>query len=234
VGARRTVAKSAAEGRPRQRQPIRILIADDFPFLRYGLRLFLDDLDDMSVIGEATTTDELLALMAGRQADVLLLDGDLPGLSHADLLSELRSRFPEARVIVLIPPEDLATVAISITKGAAGCVLKTAEPTLLVKAIRSVNNGEPWLQREMTSRVFSQIAEFNDALQERGKAPLTRREREVLSLVAEGLRNAQIAERLFVTERTVKAHVTNLLRKLGLKGRVEAVRYAIRNQLTSL
>jgi len=234
VGVRQVATSSAAEKRLESGRAIRVLVAEGFPFLRYGLCHFLDDQDDMTIAGEAADAQELMGMMAKRQADVLLLDGDLPGLGHGEILAQVRVRFPKVRVIALISPDDEPTLATSITNGADGCLLKTADPALLLKAVRSVSRGQPWLQREMTSRVFSQMSQFSGALQELDKARLTRREREVLGLVGEGLRNAQIGERLFVSERTVKAHVTSLFRKLGVKGRVGMARYAIRHQLTSL
>lgn len=234
MGVRQVATNSATEKKHKPGRAIRVLVAEDFPFLRYGLCHFLDDQDDMTVGGEATTAEELLGMMGRQPVDVLLLDGDLPGLAHAEMLAQVRSRFPQVRVVVLISPDHEAALATSITKGADGCLLKTAEPSLLLKAVRSVSRGEPWLQREMTSRVFSQMSQFSDTRQELDRARLTRREREVLGLVGDGLRNVQIAERLFVSERTVKAHISSLLRKLGVKGRVDMARYAIRHQLTSL
>ncbi|HUT76009.1 MAG TPA: response regulator transcription factor [Armatimonadota bacterium] len=212
-------------------RPVRILIADDYHFYRYGLRVFLEQHDDLSVVGEAGSSEEALAAVEGLKPDIILLDLDLPPEGGLHVLRETNARAPETRVIVLTGLDDEVCLADAIESGASGYVLKDADPPLILSAVRSVGKGGTWLQREMTGKLFE---EFTRLARTRREAPdrlLTTREVEVLSLLAQGNRNAEIADKLFISERTVKVHITNLFRKLGLSDRVQATRYAIRHRL---
>ncbi len=211
--------------------PIRILIADDYHFYRYGLRVFLEEHDDLHVVGEGGSSEDTLSLAETLKPDVLLLDLDLPPEGGLHVLREINARLPEVRVIILTGLDDETCLADAIESGACGYVLKDAEPPLILSAVRSVGKGGTWLQREMTGKLFEEFTRLTQARREAPDRLLTAREVEVLSLLAQGHRNAAIADKLFISERTVKVHITNLFRKLGLSDRVQATRYAIRHRL---
>jgi len=212
-------------------KPIRIIIADDYHFYRYGLRVFLEEQQDLSVIAEAGSSDEALSAVTNLKPDVVLLDLDLPPEGGLHVLREINQRAPDSRVIVLTGLDDEICLADAIESGACGYVLKDAEPPLILSAVRSVGHGGTWLQREMTGKLFEEFTRLSRARREAPDRLLTAREVEVLSLLAQGHRNAEIADKLFISERTVKVHITNLFRKLGLSDRVQATRYAIRHRL---
>jgi len=220
-----------AEPRPAKNKPIRIVIADDYHFYRYGLRVFLEEQEDLSVVAEAASSEEALSTVENLKPDVLLLDLDLPPEGGLHVLREINARSPDTRVIVLTGLDDEMCLADAIESGACGYVLKDAEPPLILSAVRSVSRGGTWLQREMTGKLFEEFTRLSRARREAPDRLLTAREVEVLSLLAQGHRNAAIADKLFISERTVKVHITNLFRKLGLSDRVQATRYAIRHRL---
>jgi DNA-binding NarL/FixJ family response regulator len=220
-----------AEPRPAKHKPIRILIADDYHFYRYGLRVFLEEQQDLSVVAEAASSEETLSTVENLKPDIVLLDLDLPPEGGLHVLREINARSPQTRVIVLTGLDDEMCLADAIESGACGYVLKDAEPPLILSAVRSVGRGGTWLQREMTGKLFEEFTRLSRARREAPDRLLTAREVEVLSLLAQGHRNAAIADKLFISERTVKVHITNLFRKLGLSDRVQATRYAIRHRL---
>lgn len=211
-----------------------VLIVDDYPLFRHGLRALLAEQDDITVVGEAASAAEVEQAVARLRPTVVLLDLDLPDSDGLGIIEQLKRHHPSVRTIVMAGPEDDLSLAEAIEKGAAGYMLKTAGPPLILAAIRTVNEGGTWLQREVTGKLFE---EFTRLAQIRRNAPhnvLTERETEVLTLLAQGLKNGEIAKRLYITERTVKVHVSNVFRKLGLSDRVQATRYAIRQRLVSL
>lgn len=214
-----------------KQKPIRILIADDYHFYRYGLRVFLEEQPDLSVVGEAGSSEDTLSSVEELKPHVVLLDLDLPSEGGLHVLRQINARTPQTKVIILTGLDDELCLADAIESGASGYVLKDAEPPLILSAVRSVGRGGTWLQREMTGKLFEEFTRLTRARREAPDRLLTSREVEVLSLVAQGHRNAQIADKLFISERTVKVHITNLFRKLGLNDRVQATRYAIRHRL---
>ncbi|UCH34548.1 MAG: response regulator transcription factor [Armatimonadota bacterium] len=214
-----------------KQKPIRILIADDYHFYRYGLRVFLEEQPDLSVVGEAGSSEDTLSSVEELKPHVVLLDLDLPSEGGLHVLRQINARTPQTKVIILTGLDDELCLADAIESGASGYVLKDAEPPLILSAVRSVGRGGTWLQREMTGKLFEDFTRLTRARREAPDRLLTSREVEVLSLVAQGHRNAQIADKLFISERTVKVHITNLFRKLGLNDRVQATRYAIRHRL---
>jgi DNA-binding NarL/FixJ family response regulator len=219
------------EAKPPKVKPVRVIIADSYHFYRYGLRIFLEEQPDISVVNEAGSSEEALALVAELKPDVVLLDLDLPPEGGLHVMREIAARAPDVGVIVLTGLDDELCLADAIESGARGYVLKDAEPPLILSAVRSVGHGGTWLQREMTGKLFEEFTRLSRARAESPERLLTSREVEVLSLLAQGHRNAEIADKLFISERTVKVHITNLFRKLGLSDRVQATRYAIRHRL---
>lgn len=215
----------------RAKEAARVLIADPLPFFRRGVRALLAEQPDLAVAGECGHLEELLRLCEELHPDVLLLALDLPGLDGVVPLGALMDRSPRSKCVILATPGDEEALAACVDSGLSAYVMKDADPPLILSAIRAVRSGGPWLQRELTGRLFHDLREARSTQRDRARVGLTERESEVLSLVAEGLRNAQIAQRLFISERTVKVHVSNIFTKLRLKDRVQAARYAIRTGL---
>ena len=210
-------------------KPIRVLIADDYHFYRYGLRVFLEEQEDISVVGEAARMDETIVAFEKFQPDVLLLDLGLPPAGGLAILRKIDGG--SNRAIMLAGIDDESYLVDAIECGIAGYVLKNTKPEVILSAVREVGRGGKWLQRELTGKMFEAVGLL---LGNRSDAPsrlLTPREIEVLLLLAQGHRNAVIADKLFISVRTVKVHITNLFRKLGLSDRVQATRYAIRHRL---
>ena len=216
-------------------KPISIILIDDHPIVRSGLRMLINSEPEMKVVGEASDRAEALAVAGREQPDVILLDLDLGGTSGLDLLPELFSVAESARVIVLTGTLDSEAHARAMHLGAMGVVLKEHGLETIVKAVRKVHEGEIWLDRAMAANVFAQrprAAAAHKHDPETAKiASLTKREREVIALIGEGLRNKQIADRLFISEGTVRNHLTSIFGKLELTDRFELIMYAYRHNL---
>jgi NarL family two-component system response regulator LiaR len=205
---------------------IRVLIADDQPVVRQGLRTFLELHDDIEVVGEAEDGERALEAVAALAPDVVLMDLVMPRLDGIAAIERLRDRGSAARVIVLTSFLDEDKVLPAVRAGAAGYLLKDAEPAELVRAIRTVDGGEALLHPAVAARVLRELA--GDDERARRHELLTPREREVLALLARGRANKAIAFELGVAEKTVKTHVGNILGKLGLSDRTQAALYAVR------
>jgi DNA-binding NarL/FixJ family response regulator len=180
------------------------------------------------VVGECGTADELLHLCGEVSPDIVLVALDLPGFEEAIPIGALLNRSPRTKYVVLAVPGDEALLAACVDGGLAAYVMKNADPPLILNAIRAVLSGNPWLQRELTGALFRELRQARDVRRDGVNGHLTAREGEVLALLAEGLRNTEIAQRLFISERTVKVHISNIFGKLQLHDRVQAARYAIR------
>ncbi|MCD6552860.1 MAG: response regulator transcription factor [Anaerolineae bacterium] len=205
---------------------IRILLADDHPTLRVGLRVLLDQAPDVEVVGEAEDGEEALALIEALAPDVAVLDCQLPGMSGPQVAAEMQRRGLPTKVLALSSYSDDHYVRGMLEAGAVGYLLKSEAPEVIVAAVRSAVEGGSYCSPPVASKI---------AAWARGDLPagLTRREIEVLRLVAEGLSNKEIAHRLKVTERTAEFHVGNILRKLGVASRVEAAMWAKEQSMVS-
>jgi DNA-binding NarL/FixJ family response regulator len=210
---------------------IRVLIADDHPVVRQGLRTFLDLQDDLDVVGEAADGAEAVALVESLVPDVLLLDLKMPVLDGLGTLIRLGERGPFPRVLVLTSVSDREDVAPAMRAGAAGFLYKDVDPAALVQAIRAVHGGQVLLAPEAAEAMLSGLPGPSAAPVARHVTPLTDREREVLTLIASGRSNREIARELTVAEKTVKTHVSNVLMKLGVQDRTQAALYAVRHGL---
>ncbi|WP_442813734.1 response regulator [Streptosporangium subroseum] len=215
---------------------IRVLIADDHPVVRQGLRTFLDLQDDLDVVGEAADGAEAVALVESLVPDVLLLDLKMPVLDGLGTLLRLREGGPFPRVLVLTSVSDREDVAPAMRAGAAGFLYKDVEPAALVQAIRAVHGGQILLAPEAAEAMLSGLpgpsGPPGSAAPVSGHmTSLTDREREVLTLIASGRSNREIARELTVAEKTVKTHVSNVLMKLGVQDRTQAALYAVRHGL---
>jgi two-component system, NarL family, nitrate/nitrite response regulator NarL len=219
---------------------IRVLIADDHPLVRAGVRAVLGPHDDLSVVGEAADGAEAIRLALQLKPDILLLDLSMPARSGVDVIRELNAAEARCRTVILTASVDQSDIVELLKLGARGVVLKASSMTLLVKSIRKVHEGELWLGREAVADVVTALTRGRDdatSLPSSPAAPpapdirLTARERETLALVVEGDSNKDIARRLKVTENTVKHHLTSIFDKAGVSNRLELALYAIRHRL---
>ena len=207
-------------------RPITVLIVDDHPVVRRGLRALLAVQDGIEVAGEAGDGDTALDLAAATAPDVILLDLKLPGRDGIAVLGELTARGGTPRVLVLTSATEPGFASAALRAGAAGVLYKDVDPDALVRAIRSVHDGHLLLAPEAAgSLVRSAGPAFG------GVDALTRREREVLAELAKGRSNREIARALRVSEKTVKAHVSSVLAKLGVQDRTQAALLAVRHEL---
>jgi len=214
--------------------PIRVLLIDDHIVMRTGLRMAIENQPGLSVVGEATDRDAAIRSAAREQPDIILLDLDLGEESGLDLLPELLAAAKGARVIVLTGIRDPAEHRQAVRLGAAGMVLKEQAVDTLVKAIERVHAGETWLDPALVAHVLADRSRARglDADHAAARiATLTEREREVIALIGEGLKNRQIGERLSISETTVVHHLTSIFDKLDVANRLELVTYAYRHGL---
>ncbi|PHV64753.1 response regulator [Williamsia muralis] len=210
---------------------IRVVIADDHAAIRAGLRLMLDGVNDIEVVGEAVDGDDAVRLVAELHPDVVLMDIRMPG-TDGIAATALIDATHDANVLILTTFDIDDYVFAALRAGAAGFMLKTATATELVSAVTAVARGDAALAPEVTRRVIERFTDHHpsprppaaepDRVVARGLAELTERERDVLAALGRGLSNAQIASELFIGETTVKTHVSRVLTKLGLQSRVQA------------
>lgn len=204
---------------------IRVLLVDDHAVVRQGLRSFLELQPDIEVVGEAAGATEALERAGQVRPDVVILDLVLPDADGVEAIRRMKDVAPASRVLVLSSYVDDSHVFAAIQAGAAGYLLKDVQPDALAESIRQVHRGLPALHPQVAARLMHQMG------QSLGLADFTRRERDVLKLVAEGLSNKDIASRLFISEKTVKTHVSNVLQKLGVADRTQAAVLAVRRRL---
>jgi DNA-binding NarL/FixJ family response regulator len=216
---------------------IRILIADDHPIVRDGLRKLLSLEDDFEVVGEANDGREVLDMIGEVEPDVLLLDLRMPNLDGLSTLQAMQQTGKRTKVIILTASEDKNEFVQAMKLGCSGIVLKQTAPELIVKSIRKVNAGEIWLDSHTTAAVMRQFATATEAGgtngsgKSRERSPLSTREREIVQLVAQGYKNKEMAEKMFISEQTVKNHLHNIFDKLGVSDRLELALYAIHKGL---
>ncbi|MGA8074215.1 MAG: response regulator transcription factor [Candidatus Acidiferrales bacterium] len=210
---------------------MRILVADDHAIFRDGLRRLLEGSDDVTIVGEASNGNEAIKLLAKLKPDILLLDLRMPEKDGLGVLEEINFDSMTTRVIVLTAAEDDRDVVRAMRLGARGVVLKQSASDLLLKSIRKVSDGEIWLDNRMTAEVIDAFKKSSEAGQRREKPLLSDREKEIVQLVAQGFRNREIGEKLFISEQTVKNHLHNIFDKLGVSDRLELALYAIHHRL---
>jgi DNA-binding NarL/FixJ family response regulator len=207
--------------------PISVLIVDDHPVVRRGLRVLLEVADGIEVAGEAGDGDTALALAAEHTPDVILLDLKLPGVDGIAVLGALKASDSGARVLVLTSATEPALASLALRSGAAGVIYKDVDPDALVRAIRSVHDGHLLLASEAAGTLV------RSAGPGAGLDALTSREREVLAELTHGRSNREIARALRIAEKTVKTHVSSVLAKLGVQDRTQAALLAVRQERES-
>jgi two-component system response regulator DevR len=204
--------------------PIRVFLLDDHELVRRGIRVLLEQEPDMQVIGEADTAQDATARIPALRPDVAILDARLPDGNGIDVCRDIRSVDPSIRALILTSYDDDEALFAAIMAGAAGYLLKQVRGTDLVNAVRLVAAGQSLLDPAVTQRVIERIRQGPQEPDE--LKSLTDQERRILELVAEGLTNRQIAERMYLAEKTVKNYVSSILAKLGLERRTQAAVFA--------
>src|SRR5690349_12343214 len=218
---------------------IRIVVADDHPIFRDGLCKLLALEEDFEVVAQAQDGREVLDVLQQYAPDILLLDLKMPGLDGLATLQRLQAVKNKTRVIVLTASDDKNEFVQAMKLGTSGIVLKQTATELLIKSIRKVHAGEIWLDSHTTAAVIRQFVANDDTpppapqsnARERERSPLSQREREIVALVAQGFKNKEMAEKMFISEQTVKNHLHNIFDKLGVSDRLELALYAIHNNL---
>jgi DNA-binding NarL/FixJ family response regulator len=207
---------------------VRVLIADDHGIVRSGLRLLLERQPDIEVIGEAADGAEARELAVRERPDLAILDVRMPKLTGLQVTREIKRQAPEVSVLILSMHDDERYLFEALKAGASGYVLKTQADTDLLEAVRAVQRGEPFLSPGAQQALIKDVLERGT---DEGEEDLTPREEEIVKLVAEAHTTREIAEILHLSEKTVENHRGNAMRKLGMRDRVELVRYAIRRGL---
>jgi DNA-binding NarL/FixJ family response regulator len=201
---------------------IKVLLADDHPLIIAGIRRTLDHVEDMEVVGEARTGEELLQLVERRRPDIVLMDFKMPGLHGIEMIERIRTAWPEVKIVVLSASDDRPTIDGALHAGASAYVLKSAHTVDIASVLRQASSGA----------VFHAPASAparTGAAQAPAGPLLTDRERSILSAVASGMTTSAISRDLWISEHTIKFHLTNIYRKLGVVNRAGAVRYALEN-----
>jgi DNA-binding NarL/FixJ family response regulator len=214
---------------------LKLMIVDDHAIFREGLRALLDMEEDFVVIGEASRGDEAVAMVAEDPPDVILLDLHLPDGSGSEFCRDLRRVSPASKVLILSAYDDDQEVSAALIAGASGYVLKTVGGERLADNIRSVHGGEVLLAPAVAAKVVQQLSRLQEETGRREEAlhALTPREREVFFLASRGLKNAEIASELYLSEKTIKTHLRNIYNKLNLASKAELRLFAVKMGLTS-
>ncbi len=201
---------------------IRVLIADDHTLFRDGLRALLASIPDIEVVGEASSGREVLKLSVEHQPDVILMDIQMPGLNGIEATRHILRASPHIGIVVLTMFQDDDTVFAVMRAGARGYVLKGADQGVLLRAVRAVANGESLFSPEIATRLMQFFANLEPASRPELFPELTEREREILSFIADGQTNIEIAEKLVISMKTVRNHVSNIFSKLQVADRAQA------------
>jgi two-component system NarL family response regulator len=222
---------------PIEGDPIRVLVVDDHALFRRGLEMVLAQEPDIEVVGEASDGAEALAKAMDTTPDIVLMDVRMPKRGGIDACTAIKDAVPSTNVIMLTISDEEADLYDAIKAGATGYLLKEISIEEVASAIRAVYGGQSLISPSMASKLLSEFASMIKRTDDRQQVPaprLTDREMEVLKLVAKGMNNRDIAKDLFISENTVKNHIRNILEKLQLHSRMEAVVYAVREKLLEI
>jgi DNA-binding NarL/FixJ family response regulator len=228
------VGQEAAAGT----EPIRVLVVDDHALFRRGLQMVLGAEDDIEVVGEASDGTEALKVAAETTPDIVLMDVRMPRRGGIDATMAIKDAVPSTKIIMLTISDEEGDLFDAIKAGAMGYLLKEISIEEVASAVRAVFTGQSLISPSMASKLLNEFATMvrkDDDRQQQVPTPrLTDREMEVLKLVAKGMNNRDIAKKLFISENTVKNHIRNILEKLQLHSRMEAVVYAVREKLLEI
>jgi DNA-binding NarL/FixJ family response regulator len=202
---------------------LRVLVADDHPFFRDGLRSLLTSSPDTELVGEASTGEEAISLVSELQPDVVLMDIQMPGISGIEATRKIVQECPRVRILVVTMFEDDGTVFRAMRAGARGYLLKGANYAEMLRALKAVGNGEAIFSPGIATRLTNFFADIRPASSPQVFPELSDREREVLDLIAQGHKNSEIAKRLYLSPKTVRNHVSNILSKLQVVDRTQAI-----------
>lgn len=207
-------------------KPLKVLIADDHPLMLAGIRRVLENSEEIVVVGEARSTPELLEMIERRRPDLVLMDLRMPGVSGSECIAKIRGRRPEVKVVVLSACQDQVSIDEALDAGASAYIVKRIEPSDIASVLRQAARGTVY------HAAGGNRALGGDVASEGREAPvLTEREEAILAAIATGMTTSAISAELWVSEHTIKFHLTNIYRKLGVPNRAGAVRYAIENGL---
>ena len=216
-------------------EPVRVLVVDDLELFRRGLIMLLEQEPDIDVVGEASDGAAAIELAQSAAPDVVLLDVRMPKLSGVEACRAIKEAVPATKIIMLTVSDEEADLYETVKNGASGYLLKDSSIEEVAQAVRVVNEGQSLISPSMASKLIDEFKQLAKPEREQGPAlKLTERELEVLRMVAKGLNNREVAKELFISENTVKNHVRNILEKLQLHSRMEAVMYAMREKLLDL
>ena len=216
---------------------IRVLIADDQPLFRKGINAVLSDEPDIEVVGHAEDGDEAISMAEDTTPDVVLMDVRRPRMDGIEAAREIHDRVPSAKILMLTVSDEDQDLFEAIKSGACGYLLKEVSVEEVADSVRAVVQGQTLISPSMASKLLTEFVALDKRVTEKHKYPsptLTTRELEVLKLVAKGMSNREIADELYISENTVKNHVRNILEKLHLHSRMEAVIYAVRERLLDI
>ena len=230
-------AAPAASGTGLVVEPIRVLVVDDHALFRRGLQMVLEQEPDIEVVAEASDGAEAISKAAETLPDIVLMDVRMPRRGGIDACTSIHETVPSAKIIMLTISDEEADLYEAIKAGAMGYLLKEISIEEVAAAIRAVHGGQSLISPSMASKLLTEFASMIKKTDDRQQVPtprLTDREMEVLKLVAKGMNNRDIAKQLFISENTVKNHIRNILEKLQLHSRMEAVVYAVREKLLEI
>jgi DNA-binding NarL/FixJ family response regulator len=215
-------------------EKIRVLLVDDHTILRDGIRLLLSSQEDIEVVGEAGDGEEAIVKARELKPDVILMDISLPKVNGIEATKLIKAERPESKILILTMHEDEEYVFPLLAAGASGYILKKTASSELISALRAVAEGNAFLHPAIAKTVLEKYRQGQPASVAGGPDGLTEREVEVLRLIAQGLSNREIADRLFISIKTVQAHRSNIMEKLNLHDRVELAKYALRKGLIKI
>jgi len=214
-------------------EKIKLLLVDDHSLLRDGLRRIFSLHEDMEVVGEAADGQAACALAKAHKPDVVLMDINMPGMNGIEATRQIKREVPEASIIALTIHDDEEYIYELVKAGVSAYILKDIETNALVEAVRKVYRGESVFTPAITAKMLGEFRRLA-ARHSMPEEPLTRREIEVLILIARGKSNKEIGAELFISEKTVKNHITNIFRKLNVHDRTQAALYAVKNRMVKL
>jgi DNA-binding NarL/FixJ family response regulator len=235
VSAQNGPEDASEEGRGSE--PIRVLVVDDHALFRRGLQMVLEQEDDIEVVGEASDGAEAVVKATDSTPDIVLMDVRMPRRGGIEACTAIKDAVPSAKIIMLTISDEEADLYEAIKAGAMGYLLKEISIDEVAVAVRAVHGGQSLISPSMAAKLLTEFAAMVKKGDERQQVPtprLTDREMEVLKLVARGLNNRDIAKELFISDNTVKNHIRNILEKLQLHSRMEAVVYAVREKLLEI